>query len=120
MALNTLWNRYRVPLFVVENGIGTYDKFSDDGRIHDSYRVDYLRAHIEQMKEAVKDGVDLIGYLTWAPIDLVSFSTSQMSKRYGFVYVDLDDNGQGTLKRTPKDSFYWYKKVIATNGEDLK
>lgn len=119
VALNTLWDRYRVPLFVVENGMGTYDKVSADGKIHDSYRIAYLRAHIEQMKEAVKDGVNLMGYLTWAPIDLVSFSTSQMSKRYGFVYVDLDDEGNGTMNRTPKDSFYWYKQVIASNGEDL-
>lgn len=119
IALNTLWDRYRKPLFIVENGMGSYDKISKDGKIHDDYRINYLRAHIEQMKEAIKDGVQLMGYLTWAPIDLVSFSTSQMSKRYGFVYVDLDDNGNGTMKRIPKDSFYWYKKVIATNGENL-
>ena len=83
------------------------------------YRIDYLKKHIEQMKEAIKDGVDLIGYTSWGPIDLVSMSTSEMSKRYGFIYVDLDDEGNGTLKRSKKDSFDWYKNVISSNGEQL-
>lgn len=87
--------------------------------VHDTYRIDYLRQHIAQMKEAIADGVDLIGYTSWGPIDLVSMSTSEMSKRYGFIYVDLDDDGNGTLKRSKKDSFNWYKNVIATNGEEL-
>lgn len=119
IALNDMWDRYHVPLFIVENGMGAHDQIAVDGKIHDDYRIKYFRAHIQQAKEAVMDGVELVGYLTWAPIDLVSFSTSEMSKRYGFVYVDLDDAGNGTMDRMPKDSFYWYQKVIATNGEDL-
>ena len=91
-----------------------------DGSIHDSYRIDYLRAHIQAMEQAVNvDGVPLLGYTTWGPIDLVAASTGQMSKRYGFIYVDLDDEGRGTARRSRKDSFYWYKQVIATNGADL-
>ena len=104
---------------VVENGLGAYDKKDADGKIHDSYRIDYLRAHIEQMAEAVKDGVDLMGYTPWGCIDLVSASTGEMAKRYGFIYVDKDNEGKGTLARSRKDSFYWYKKVIASDGEDL-
>lgn len=99
--------------------MGAYDKVEEDGSVHDTYRIDYLRQHIAQMKEAIADGVDLIGYTSWGPIDLVSMSTSEMSKRYGFIYVDLDDDGNGTLKRSKKDSFNWYKNVIATNGEEL-
>ncbi|WP_099223754.1 glycoside hydrolase family 1 protein [Listeria costaricensis] len=118
-TLNDLYTRYELPLFIVENGLGAYDKVEEDGSIHDDYRIDYLRKHIEQMKEAIADGVDLMGYTSWGPIDLVSASTSEMSKRYGFIYVDQDDEGNGTLARSRKDSFAWYKKVIATNGEDL-
>ncbi|MNN54161.1 Aryl-phospho-beta-D-glucosidase BglH [compost metagenome] len=92
----------------------------ENGKIHDSYRIDYLRAHIEQMKEAINDGVDLRGYYTWGPIDIISCSSSEMSKRYGFIYVDQDDYGNGSKKRLLKDSYKWYKKVIETNGEDLK
>ena len=110
---------YRIPLMVVENGLGAYDKKDADGKIHDSYRIDYLRAHIEQMAEAVKDGVDLMGYTPWGCIDLVSASTGEMAKRYGFIYVNKFDDGTGDLSREKKDSFYWYQKVIATNGEDL-
>ncbi|WP_078544569.1 glycoside hydrolase family 1 protein [Litchfieldia alkalitelluris] len=117
--LNMFYERYEMPLFIVENGLGAFDKVEEDGRIHDQYRIDYLKQHIEQMKEAIGDGVDLIGYTAWGPIDLVSFSTSEMSKRYGFIYVDLDDEGYGTLERSRKDSFYWYKEVIASNGENL-
>ena len=106
-------------LMVVENGLGAYDKKDADGKIHDSYRIDYLRAHIEQMAEAVKDGVDLMGYTPWGCIDLVSASTGEMAKRYGFIYVNKFDDGTGDLSREKKDSFYWYQKVIATNGEDL-
>ncbi|WP_037282815.1 glycoside hydrolase family 1 protein [Saccharibacillus sacchari] len=119
ITLRDMYNRYRKPLFVVENGLGAYDKVEEDGSIHDTYRIDYLKKHIEQMKEAVLDGVDLMGYTAWGPIDLISMSTSEMSKRYGFVYVDQDDEGNGTLNRSKKDSFDWYKRVIATNGEDL-
>ncbi|MNC67028.1 Aryl-phospho-beta-D-glucosidase BglH [compost metagenome] len=106
-------------MFIVENGLGAYDKVEEDGSVHDQYRIDYLKEHIVQMKEAIADGVDLMGYTAWGPIDLVSMSTSEMSKRYGFIYVDLDDEGNGTLKRSKKDSFAWYQNVIATNGEQL-
>ena len=118
-SLNEIYDRYRIPLMVVENGLGAYDKLEADGTIHDPYRIDYLRQHIQQMGEAVKDGVDLRGYTTWGPIDLVSAGTGEMAKRYGFIYVDKYDDGTGDLTRRRKDSFYWYKKVIATNGEDL-
>ena len=118
-SLNEIYDRYRIPLMVVENGLGAYDKLEADGTIHDPYRIDYLRQHIRQMGEAVKDGVDLRGYTTWGPIDLVSAGTGEMAKRYGFIYVDKYDDGTGDLTRRRKDSFYWYKKVIATNGEDL-
>ncbi|RAS82096.1 glycoside hydrolase family 1 protein [Priestia endophytica] len=119
IVLNDMYDRYRLPIFIVENGLGAYDKVEEDGSIHDTYRIDYLRKHIEQMKEAIGDGVELLGYTSWGPIDLVSMSTSEMSKRYGYVYVDKDDDGNGTLERKRKDSFYWYKKVIASNGEEL-
>lgn len=118
-TLNDFYDRYQLPLFIVENGLGAYDKVEEDGSIHDDYRIDYLQKHIEQMKEAVLDGVDLMGYTSWGAIDLVSASTSEMSKRYGYVYVDQDDEGKGTLERSRKDSFFWYKKVIETNGMDL-
>mgnify|MGYP000608329827 CR=1 FL=1 len=107
--LNLLYDRYRKPLFIVENGLGARDRVEADGRIHDDYRIDYLRAHIKQMREALKDGVDLIGYTTWGPIDLISATTSEMSKRYGFIYVDQDDEGRGTLKRKRKKSFFWWQ-----------
>ena len=119
VVLNELYDRYQLPLFLVENGLGAYDKVEEDGSIHDDYRISYLSKHIEQMKEAIGDGVDLMGYLAWGPIDLVSMSTSEMTKRYGFVYVDKDDEGNGSLDRSRKDSFYWYKKVIESNGEEL-
>ncbi|MCK0473378.1 glycoside hydrolase family 1 protein [Halalkalibacter sp. APA_J-10(15)] len=116
IALNELYDRYQVPLFVVENGLGAYDKVEDDGTINDDYRIDYLREHIKAMGEAIKDGVDLIGYTSWGCIDLVSASTGQMSKRYGFIYVDKNDDGSGTLERSKKKSFNWYKDVIESNG----
>ena len=119
ISLIELYDRYRLPLFCVENGIGSIDVVGDDGIVHDPYRIDYFRAHFEQMAQAIDEGVDLMGYTSWAPIDIVSLSTSQMSKRYGFIHVDLDDYGNGTLERRPKDSFHWYKKVIASNGADL-
>lgn len=119
-SLNYLYDRYQLPVMVVENGLGALDTVEADGSIHDTYRIDYLRAHIAEMKKAVElDGVPVMGYTAWGPIDLVALSTGQMSKRYGFIYVDMDDDGNGTLKRTRKDSFAWYKKVLATNGEDL-
>ncbi len=104
---------------VVENGLGANDVVEADGSIHDTYRIDYLREHIKQMEIAIEDGVDLMGYTMWGCIDLVSASTGEMKKRYGFIYVDKDNDGNGTLARSRKDSFYWYKKVIASNGEDL-
>jgi 6-phospho-beta-glucosidase len=116
-SLNRYWDRYQVPLLIAENGLGAIDKPEADDSIHDTYRIDYLRKHIEQMHEAIKDGVNVIGYLAWGPIDIVSASTGEMSKRYGFVYVDLDDYGCGTLERSRKDSFWWYKKVIESNGD---
>lgn len=120
IALNELYDRYEVPLFIVENGIGAIDEISVDGRIHDSYRIEYFREHIHAMEEAVNnDFIDLMGYTTWGPIDIVSAGTGEMKKRYGFIYVDKDNEGNGTLKRIKKDSYYWYKKVIASNGEDL-
>lgn len=117
--LNLLYDRYQKPLFIVENGLGAHDQVESDGSIQDDYRIAYLRAHIKQMKEAIKDGVDLMGYTTWGPIDLISATTSEMSKRYGFIYVDQDDEGHGSLERKRKKSFFWYKKVIASNGEQL-
>ncbi|MGL4570446.1 MAG: 6-phospho-beta-glucosidase [Clostridium sp.] len=121
LSLNDLYDRYQLPVFLVENGLGAHDKVEADGSIHDSYRIEYLREHIKQMKLAVnEDGVDLMGYTPWGCIDLVSASTGEMEKRYGFIYVDKDNEGKGTLNRSRKDSFYWYKKVIETNGEDLK
>lgn len=119
ITLKKMYDRYQVPLFIVENGLGAYDRVEEDGSIIDDYRIDYLRAHIEEMKEAINEGVDLIGYTTWGCIDLISAGTSEMSKRYGFIYVDQDDYGNGTLARTKKKSFDWYKNVIATNGEQL-
>ena len=119
ITLNKLYDRYQVPLFIVENGLGALDTVEADGSIHDHYRIDYLKAHIEQMYEAIEDGVELMGYTPWGCTDLVSASTSEMSKRYGFVYVDADDQGQGTFDRSRKDSFYWYQEVIATNGANL-
>lgn len=120
ITLNDLYDRYQKPLFVVENGLGAKDVVEEDGSINDDYRIDYLRQHIAAMRDAVtEDGVDLLGYTTWGPIDLVSAGTGEMSKRYGFIYVDRDDAGNGTLKRSKKKSFDWYKRVIASNGEDL-
>ncbi|XP_012349849.1 uncharacterized protein LOC105737190, partial [Apis florea] len=115
LALNDLWDRYQTPMFVVENGLGAKDTVTSDGQIHDAYRIDYMKKHIQAMKDAIADGVDLRGYTMWGPIDIVSNGTGQMSKRYGIVYVDRDDQGKGTLKRMKKDSFYWYSKVISTN-----
>ncbi|WP_318767657.1 6-phospho-beta-glucosidase [Lactiplantibacillus carotarum] len=119
-ALNWFSDRYDLPLFIVENGLGAFDKRTADGKIHDDYRIDYLRQHIAQMKLAVDvDGVDLMGYTPWGFIDLVSAGTGQMDKRYGVIYVDKNDAGTGTLSRGKKDSFGWFQKVIASNGADL-
>ena len=104
---------------IVENGLGAFDKVEEDGSIQDDYRIEYLRKHIAEMGNAIDDGVDLIGYTPWGCIDLISAGTGEMSKRYGFIYVDRDDEGNGTLERSPKKSFYWYKQVIESNGEIL-
>lgn len=115
-----LYDRYRKPLFIVENGLGAKDTVEEDGSINDDYRINYLREHMKEMWNAIyEDGVELMGYTTWGPIDLISNSTNQMSKRYGFIYVDVDDYGNGTYQRTRKKSFNWYKEVIATNGASL-
>ena len=119
LTLNDLYDRYQKPLFIVENGLGANDVIEEDGTINDDYRISYLREHIKALKQAIKDGVDLIGYTTWGCIDIVSASNGEMSKRYGFIYVDLDDDGNGTFKRLKKKSFDWYKRVIETNGEEL-
>lgn len=119
-TLNELHDRYpNTPLMVVENGFGAFDQVEEDGSVHDSYRIDYFRDHIREMKEAIEDGVPLIGYTTWGPIDLVSAGTGQYAKRYGFIYVNRHDDGTGDFSRSRKDSFAWYKKVIASDGEDL-
>ena len=118
-CLSQLWDRYEVPLMIAENGFGAYDTVEEDGKIHDEYRIDYLRKHIEQVKAAIEDGAEVFSYLSWGPIDIVSSSSAEMSKRYGYIYVDLDNYGQGSGERLKKDSFEWYKKVIASNGENL-
>ncbi|AER18011.1 glycoside hydrolase family 1 protein [Streptococcus suis] len=119
ITLNKLYDCYQVPLFIVENGLGALDKVEADGSIEDGYRIAYLEKHIQQMYEAIEDGVELMGYTPWGCIDLVSASTSEMSKRYGFIYVDADDQGKGSFDRSRKASFYWYKDVIASNGANV-
>lgn len=120
ITLNALYDRYQKPLFVVENGLGAVDEPKEDGTVCDDYRIDYLRSHIQAMKAATEeDGVDVIGYTPWGCVDLISATTGEMSKRYGFIYVDKNDDGEGTLKRRPKKSFGWYRQVIASNGKTL-
>ena len=120
ISLNELRDRFHLPIYIVENGIGAFEEPDPEGKIHDDYRIAYLRSHINCIADAIEDGVDIMGYTPWGCIDLVSCSLVSMSKRYGFVYVDADDFGNGTYNRSRKDSFYWYKKVIASNGEDLE
>lgn len=120
IALNEMYDRYQIPLFIVENGLGAIDTIEEDGSIQDDYRIRFLADHIEAMKKAIElDDVDVIGYSCWGPIDIVSVGTGEMRKRYGFIYVDKDDEGKGTLHRKKKKSFEWYKKVIASNGQIL-
>jgi 6-phospho-beta-glucosidase len=120
IVLNFLWDRYQKPLFVVENGLGAKDVPKENGEIDDEYRIQYLREHIKAMKAAVEqDGIEVLGYTSWGCIDIISASTGEMSKRYGYIYVDRDDNGKGTLERSRKKSFNWYRDVIASNGEKL-
>ncbi|AET58512.1 glycoside hydrolase family 1 protein [Paenibacillus terrae] len=116
LALNNLYSRYQIPLFIVENGLGAYDTVEEDGTISDHYRIEYLRSHIEQMHEALLDGVEIMGYTVWGIIDLISYSSSEMEKRYGLIYVDQDNDGNGTLERKRKESFFWYKNLISNNG----
>ena len=116
---NRMYDRYQKPIFVLENGIGKIETLNSDNTVHDEYRIKYLREHLKALKDAIDDGCDVIGYTWWGPIDLVSSGTSEMSKRYGFIYVDQDDQGNGSKKRYIKDSFYAYKHIIETNGEDL-
>ncbi|EEQ25572.1 6-phospho-beta-glucosidase [Lactobacillus gasseri] len=119
ITLNQIYDRYQKPLFVVENGLGAKDSL-EDGKINDYYRINYLRSHLRELSKAInEDGIEVLGYTSWGCIDLISASTGEMKKRYGFVYVDMDENGQGSLKRIPKKSFYWYKEVIASNGRTL-
>ena len=119
ISLNELRDRFNLPIYIVENGLGAFEELTEDKTVHDKYRISYLRSHIEAIGDAIEDGVNVIGYTPWGCIDLVSCSLVSMSKRYGFIYVDADDEGNGTYDRFRKDSFYWYKKVIASNGEDL-
>ena len=119
-SLNEIYDRYQVPVMVVENGLGALDTLEEDGSIHDPYRIDYMKAHVKAMEQALEDGVDLIAYTPWGCIDLVSAGTGEMRKRYGFIYVDMDDEGKGTLNRYKKDSFYWYEKCIKSNGKDIE
>ena len=118
--LNTLWDRYQKPLFIVENGLGAKDTPDANGMVQDDYRINYLNDHLLQVREAIEDGLNVMGYSSWGPIDLVSASKAELSKRYGFIYVDRDDSGAGTLARSRKKSFYWYQNVIASKGASLK
>ncbi|MDU7869909.1 MAG: family 1 glycosylhydrolase, partial [Pantoea sp.] len=113
-------DRYQKPLFIVENGLGAKDEPDAAGMVQDDYRISYLNDHLVQVREAIDDGVEVLGYTSWGPIDLVSASKAELSKRYGFIYVDRDDSGNGSLARSRKKSFYWYKEVISTNGASLK
>ena len=117
--LEEVYDRYQIPLMIVENGLGAVDEKAEDGKFHDDYRIDYMRKHIEEMGKAIYDGVDLMGYTMWGCIDLVSASTGEMKKRYGFIYVDKDNDGNGDLHREKKDSFDWYAKVCKSNGAEL-
>lgn len=123
-VLNRFYNRWQKPLFIVENGLGAKDVLVDDGQggktVNDDYRIAYLNDHLVQVEEALEDGVPVLGYTTWGCIDLVSASTAELKKRYGFIYVDRNDDGTGTLERYRKKSFSWYKKIIASNGVKLK
>lgn len=112
VTLNKISDRYQKPIFIVENGLGAKDTLTEDYKVHDSYRINYLRAHIEQIGEAIEDGVNVLGYTPWGCIDLISASGNEMSKRYGFIYVVQNDYGEGTLNRYRKDSFDWYKKLL--------
>jgi len=117
-TLREVYSRYHLPIIITENGLGAYDTLTEDGKVHDTYRINYLRTHIQQMQLAISDGVEMLGYCPWSAVDLIS-THEGMKKRYGFIYVDRDEFDLRTLDRYRKDSFYWYKKVIASNGKDL-
>lgn len=119
ISLNDMYDRYNLPMFIAENGIGAFDTVEENGEIHDEYRIEYLKQHVEQMSEAIHDGVELLGYTMWGIIDIVSCGTIEMNKRYGVIYVDQDERGNGSLKRSKKDSFYWYQKCIESNGKEI-
>ncbi|WP_430595874.1 glycoside hydrolase family 1 protein [Streptococcus gallolyticus] len=119
-VMNEIYDRIQKPIFIVENGMGAIDELDENGIVQDDYRIDYLRDHLQAMADAIIiDGVECIGYTMWGPVDLVSLSTGEMKKRYGFIYVDMDDKGNGSLKRTPKKSYAWMKEIIASNGAKL-
>lgn len=118
ISLNRLYDRYHKPIFIVENGIGVKEELKDN-TVEDDYRISYHREHIKQMNEAIADGVEVLGYCVWSPMDIVSNSTGEMAKRYGFIYVDRNDDGSGSYNRYRKKSFDWYKKVCKSNGEVL-
>jgi beta-glucosidase len=122
VVLNQYWDRWQKPLFIVENGLGARDELVEvngELTVEDDYRIGYLRQHLHAVREAIEDGVNVLGYTTWGCIDMISASTAQMSKRYGFIYVDRNDDGTGTLARYRKKSFHWYREVIASNGAEL-
>jgi len=120
-TLNHLYDRYNLPLFILENSSGFFDELTEDNKIHDPYRIDFLEKHLREVKKAVNiDGVNLLGYIMWGPIDVVSSSKSEMTKRYGFIYVDQDNYGNGSKKRYLKDSYFWYKSVIDSNGDNIE
>lgn len=120
ITLNEWYDRYQVPIYITENGSGFFDKVEKDGKIHDPYRINYYREHLLAVQEALRDGVDVRGYYAWGSIDIISCSSSEMSKRYGFIYVDQDDYGNGSLKRTEKDSYFWYRDIAISNGKKLQ
>lgn len=118
-TLHKIYDRYEIPMMIVENGLGAVDKLEIDGTINDQYRIDFLEQHIKEMKKAIDEGVELIGYTMWSPIDIVSSSTGEMKKRYGLIYINRNDNHEGNFERIRKNSFYWYKKLITENGENI-
>jgi len=119
IRINHMYDRYQKPLFILENGIGAIEELTLDHKVHDNYRIDYHQKHLQQIMLAIDDGCEVLGYTMWSPLDIISSSTSEMSKRYGLIYIDQDDQGKGTKRRFPKDSFYWYKRVIATKGSAI-
>lgn len=118
-TMHKIYDRYNIPLMIVENGLGAIDEVTEEGTVIDDYRIDYLQAHLSEMKQAIEEGVDTMGYMVWSPIDIISSSTGEMKKRYGLIYVNRNDKQEGNFERSKKKSFYWYKNVIDTNGDIL-